>query len=755
MVSAEPAPPAWTRGAARAGRRLWQAAGLALAVSLVPGLAERPAASERGLRLSAVRPDGSVEELGLDDRVFFAGRLPWSVAAASHLRFAGMVDVPRAERHRFRLVADGPAELQVGGTPLAGCRTAPCVAEGERRLPAGPVAIAITYRRGAETSPAELRVEWRGERGRFETIPAARLSAEDQRARRAPPWRVLARPARWIALSLGVLALVVRAAASRRVRAGLGALAADRALLAVAAVVLAQVALLWTFPFFPSQDGAVHVENANIVRQYRAPDRALFRTFYEPNPHVEPNWIGHAALAVLLGVLPPAAAEKAVLSAYVLLLPLSVAYALGAFARGAALVALVLPFTFNWALHMGFYNFCLGLPLLFFTWGFWLRHGARLTLGRAVSLSLLALLLYFAHVVPFALGLALIGASALWLTLLEARRGGEAFRGRLVSRTVATAHALAPALVLLATFLVRSGSARGGVADAPERWRALGRLSTLVSFDALEEPLARTVSVAFALLLAAGLWTAVRRRRPAEGDAFLVGALVALAAYRLAPSGVSAGAYLHERLQLLPFLLLVPWLATLPLDPRVRRGAVAAGLVLGLASTAVHARSYARLSPFLEEYASARPHLEPDTIVLPLCFVKPGRDPDGGAFPSGIDPFVHAAGYLAAEKPLVQLANYEANKGQFPLLFRAGVNPYLELGESLESHPPCVDLARYTRTSGQPIDAVLVFGLHRRHLEQECARSLVEELEGRYDLVHRSAPRGLVRLYRLRPLPIG
>src|SRR5438876_8283038 len=74
------------------------------------------------------------------------------------------------------------------------------------------------------------------------------------------------------------------------------------------------LAPVWSFAVFPSQDGPAHLENANVIRRYHEPAGVLFREYYVLNGRLEPNWVGHLALAGLLRVVPPATAEKLLVS---------------------------------------------------------------------------------------------------------------------------------------------------------------------------------------------------------------------------------------------------------------------------------------------------------------------------------------------------------------------------------------------------------------------------------------------------------
>ena len=162
---------------------------------------------------------------------------------------------------------------------------------------------------------------------------------------------------------------LARLAPSKCVRAWFGDL--DNALFAL--LLLATIAPVWCFRYFPSQDGPAHLENATILKEYHQPDRTIFRTYYRINTNPDPNWLGHLLLVGLLFLVPPLTAEKLLLTGYLILLPLSMRYALNAVTRprtrvdpvtlassttspaGAGCLALLaFPLTRNLFYHMGF-----------------------------------------------------------------------------------------------------------------------------------------------------------------------------------------------------------------------------------------------------------------------------------------------------------------------------------------------------------------------------------------------------------------
>src|SRR5437899_4195899 len=140
-----------------------------------------------------------------------------------------------------------------------------------------------------------------------------------------------------------------------------------------AALFAVQLAPVWAFRYFPTQDGPSHLENANILLLLHRTDLPAFREYYAINPKPTPNWLGHLALAGLILMSSPLLAEKILLTGYILALPLAVRYAFRAMRpESAALAVLSFPFLYNCLLHYGFYNFCLSIALFFVAIGYWL-----------------------------------------------------------------------------------------------------------------------------------------------------------------------------------------------------------------------------------------------------------------------------------------------------------------------------------------------------------------------------------------------
>jgi hypothetical protein len=104
----------------------------------------------------------------------------------------------------------------------------------------------------------------------------------------------------------------------------------------------------------------------------------------------------------------------------------------------------------------------------------------------------------------------------------------------------------------------------------------------------------------------------------------------------------------------------------------------------------IHSSSYRDLNVLLDEYLSGSHLVASDSTILPLSYAHRGLAADGSPLSPRVGPFRHAAGYIAAERGVIDLANYEAVVDFFPLVWRPERNPahHLAYSNGIEGHPP-------------------------------------------------------------------
>ncbi len=516
----------------------------------------------------------------------------------------------------------------------------------------------------------------------------------------------------------------------------------DPDLLLFVALLVLQVVPLWAFRCFPSQDGPTHLENAVILRDYARPDRPLLREFYTLSDRFHPNWFGHLALVGLMTVLPPLLAEKVLLTGYVILLPLGLRYALEGVRQGAGWLAVLgFPFVGNFLFHMGFYNFCWSLALFPFVAGYYIRHWQSFGVRQSLVLGLLALLLYFCHPVGLAAAGLTVGVLALaWIGL-----------GR---RLLGPVLAFVPAVALGAAFVGRQGG--GAVWQTPRLvlWDRLWQMEMLVSYVNLERLFTEALFCGLVVLTGLVIASRWRTRAVERRDCLLAVAGAMFAAYFAAPTELSGGGFVEPRLALLAFLTLILWLGVHPFSRTLKHLVQAAATVIALGLLTLHVFAMRQLNEYLTDYLSAQPHVEPNRTLLPLVFARSLHTGSGWTDNVKVGVFRNAGGYLAACDGVIDLENYEAHSGYFPVDFRPQVDPFVQLNPEhfgqdvgLQAEPPDVDILGYTERTGLPVDYVLLWNVRPGQEQTPAGRRVFEQLATHYELIHTS-PLGLLRLYR-------
>ena len=151
--------------------------------------------------------------------------------------------------------------------------------------------------------------------------------------------------------------------------------------------------------------------------------------------------------------------------------------------------------------------------------------------------------------------------------------------------------------------------------------------------------------------------------------------------------------------------------------------------------------------------------IEPNTTLLPLIFSPQGYAPDGRVLASRLAPFLHAAGHIAAQRGIADLANYEASQSIFPVMFRPHLKPLVHIWYGAQFQSPQVDFQSYSQRTGGQVDYVLVWCTREtspghpaaqlywqfyRQLEPSISRQLTED----YEIIYISPQRGFLQLYR-------
>jgi hypothetical protein len=436
-----------------------------------------------------------------------------------------------------------------------------------------------------------------------------------------------------------------------------------------AAVALLHLLPVWRVDYVPTVDGASHVYNASVLRELSA-GTPEFRRVYTADLRPYPNWLGHAFLFLAMSAVSPVIAEKLLVSIIILLF-LGGCWRLAGVVdpRSSVFALLAMPLAFHVLLQTGFYNYSLGAALALFAIASAWEGRGRSGWRPVVTTSVWLLLCYFAHALPAVI--ALLFAIVIWIVSIALRGWKTEWRNGL---------AFLPAILLLLWFVLQPKAPGGHWTWAGAMmWEPLFRVAILLTFSLLQLTFGTAIGIAFGVLIAATIalenidWKQ-RRFIVRERDTFFLLTILAIVLYLAAPLSVEEGLVLKARLLLFPYLICLPWLS--PRLPRILLAAVFAAVAIG---NVFYMRDcWKRSSKDLASVIAPLSKAAPLHTVVALNFDRSSQS-------SLLPLFSHTASYAFAEYRLIDLGNYEAALGFFPVAFRDDVRRPQIL--DIEMHP--------------------------------------------------------------------
>ena len=463
---------------------------------------------------------------------------------------------------------------------------------------------------------------------------------------------------------------------------------------------------VWVFSYFPTQDGASHIYNSYILKEYHNHENYRLREVYELNLTLFPNWSSHAFLALLMYVFPPIICEKILISICIGLLPLSLFYFLNGVQKGKTLFGLVgFIFAYNYLLHMGFYNFVLSMSLFFFTLGYWWRHRDELTLTNIGVIYVLLIATYLTHYQSYAMLMMSLTFFAVFLSLYEALHMKWGFReisgeneNKLASGLKSCAAKLKPTFLFLVSMLPayfimfsyflerpRRGGGHRGLEWLKEYFFSM---KSLVSFRdehiLIGRVLLAVFAIAFLLTLIDRVWHVYRFCKSSESedtkerlwtrivsrrDLFLLMAIILTVMYFKFPWTGYGGGWINDRIHLYIFLVLLPFFS-INLHKYIKYATAGIIITLSLWHLGYNVQTYYLLNKDIENATSSAGMLEKHTILTSRPEEWNGPSDSLGWKPKYVAPFGHTECFLAVNNGIAYLKNYEAKTDHFPVRFR-------------------------------------------------------------------------------------
>ena len=513
---------------------------------------------------------------------------------------------------------------------------------------------------------------------------------------------------------------------------------------------------VWAFHYFLTCDGPCHLYNSKVLLDFwRGGD---VKTFYDQwlylNARFEPNWFGHAFMMLLQGLhLPGYLAEKLLQTLYVLGFGLGLRYLIRQInGNGLFLSSLGLLFTHHHVFQMGFYNYSCSLAALFWVTGYWLHIRTAFTPGRLLLLATGFLTLYFCHPVGLLFSFLLIGSlstGAMWRDVKNHDR--EAWKKYRHNIGFVSLAAL-PVIVLFAEYLFFKGFEMVAYGESKSAlWQMLRENRALLILDTSERWWAVSVAVVCLLLLLFAGRIKLKNKEFQWTDALFGMFIFTVWLYFNQPRSFAGGGVTPMRLVLLPYLILLLWLASVAFSEKIQKAVLAFSVIVSAGLLFIRFPHYQMASEAAEEYASCAAVIPDKVTVLPISFNHHGQIASGRYVSEIFWLFVHTGDYVGEDKSIVLLGNYEAHTRNFPLIWQNGRNPFILLekdGTIFENQPPHADLLGFpAKTGGAAVDYVVTWCQDQRFYDHPYGQDIGKQLEQGYELVFKSK-NGLAKVFK-------
>ena len=454
---------------------------------------------------------------------------------------------------------------------------------------------------------------------------------------------------------------------------------------------------LWIFAYFPSQDGASHVYNGLVLKEFGKHENYKMRDAWQLNITIFPNWLSHIMLMVLLYVFPPVIAEKVFLSIAIGMVPIAFLYFLGAVHKdqnGKFVYAwLGFPFALNYLLYMGFYNFQLSISFFFFSFGFWWKHKDDMQIKHVVWLYVLLLLTYLSHIASYGLvvlGISVAGGclsgSPVIVAAWQARREGFT---ALLQKFVVSLKPLfrfflymVPMYFVLIEYYLQSMKQhqQGNHRGMEWIWEYFLGVKSIVYFTDWHVPVNYSLLAVLGMAVVISIGYRIHRKEwVKQTDVLLLIPLLFTYMFIRAPWSYGPGGWINDRIHLYILLLLGAWL--IPNMGKLPRYIITAYLIVfSLLHFGRTAYDHGRIAPEIAELVSATHLIEPHTNFRhrsagwnksEATFAHYDKDTDKWIAKNEVKyvtPFVHSTAFYGVyAKDVGHLENYEAAYNYFPV----------------------------------------------------------------------------------------
>ncbi len=519
-----------------------------------------------------------------------------------------------------------------------------------------------------------------------------------------------------------------------------------------------QAVMPWTADHFITQDGPSHLYTALVTKDLLLHGHSPYRAVYMLQPKLITNWSTTLLLnasAVLFGT----DHTDQVLSTLCVVIGF---FAFSYFRRSLdpqnSPWSPLTNFLLNtWFLWIGFYNFYLGMALCLFLVGYYTRHVRDMTRRRVLALAFGLVVLFFTHVLGLTLAIMATVLVGLWVyvvsPLLLARddRPTLAIVRNAWPPLALMAAAVAPGLILFAIFLKGSGQSTNFESNVEWAWNNF----PMHAFASSQGRTGEQLLLYPAMLFYMGIGVLAMRRREwaSPRGAIVITAVQCFVFYLLLPNAGFGGDEIKIRLAWAVFVFGCMVASSVP-TMQALRTPLSIYITCFLSATLIHSmmRNVWDVSDSVEAYASALKSVPAGSTMVRLRYPTDIARKRFGFEEIALDPLIHADAWVAAQRQIVDLSDYQALSGLFPVVYRPTFSAEKKdqlWGLERMGTGGTTTVSALLKDSPVPIDYVVVLGDNPPPPERaaEFAGTLAE-IESTMRLISTPRTNSFVRVYR-------
>lgn len=493
-------------------------------------------------------------------------------------------------------------------------------------------------------------------------------------------------------------------------------------------------------PFFPTVDGPAHLHNGNLLKHLLFLGNDFGRAFFDINKQLNSNFLDHIWFAFFGLFLPASLVEKSILLTYIISLPFSFRYLVKKLVndeRSAKLSSyLIFPFVYSFTFRIGFFNFCLGIPVLFWILGYWTANREQPGRKKIIVLAALSTLLYISHIFNF-----MLWGIILFVNELQYVVHARTLKG-VLKKLVPAIWILIPGLLLSLIFFISNS---GYHHEAPVYLPADRLFWTIIDLSPIitlsyerEFAYAQIISYALLVLVLLVIIDYFRKRKTPTSfrPLWIFPATVVLLLFFIFPDWIASGGFISIRWALYFFLVLIVLIAAKALPARQLAIPVAVILVTHLFFIHYHNEQTKLLSADAEILTEAENFMDENSVLLPLNYSDNWIQ-------------INHAGYMSTHRNIINLDNYEPTKPHFPLIWKKGEQVYELMPGYGNRMPPCINIDAYEKATKHRIDYLSRFAYEGKTIDS-CVTNVEKEIDQRFEPVYQSANKKL-QLYKRKP----